>query len=134
VAGIVEEVVQAAAMSEQLAHADLVAARDGARQPALDRVVERQPALLHELEHDRGDVRLGDAADPEPRRSGWRASGAQVGDAVGEHAGLITVTHEGDGSRHPGAGQAVQVPTEAGRPGRYSEKSDGGASDQARAG
>ncbi|HLZ39115.1 MAG TPA: hypothetical protein VKP64_15510 [Mycobacteriales bacterium] len=53
-----------------------MAVRHHAGQPPLDRVVQAQPAVLHELQRHRGHERLRDAADPEPRlgRIGCRGS------------------------------------------------------------
>ena len=52
-------------MVQQLAERDRVPVRDQFGQPVLDRVVEPEPALRHQLQHDRGHEGLRDTRDPE---------------------------------------------------------------------
>ncbi len=75
-------------MAEQLPERDPLAARHEPGQMTRDGVVERQPPLVGELQHDRGDERLGDAAGAEAVTGPGAAGGdlAAVG-AEGQRAG-----------------------------------------------
>ena len=68
------------------------------RQPAQHRVVERQPVLLHELEDEGSDERLGDAAHRERRAADDRDVSLDVGPAV--DAGPAPAVRPDDRDRH----------------------------------
>src|SRR3954447_20844394 len=100
VAAVVEEPTPVA---EELADGDLLPVRHDPGQPARNRVVEREPALCDELEDDRGDERLRDAADAETVVRTHRHSGLQVPVAARHADRLAAVTDEerrtGDAAR-----------------------------------
>jgi hypothetical protein len=88
--------LEGAAGNEQLPDCDVRAARDEPGQPALDGVLEREPALAGELQHDGGDERLGHAADPEAVARAHRAPRREVFVSADEPQRAPAVAHERD--------------------------------------
>ena len=91
-----------------MSHGDRAAARDQARKPALDRVVEPQPALLDEPEHECRDERLRDAADAEATVGPHRPSRGPVGEAARLDAHGRPVLHDDQRPRRPGVDHMVE--------------------------
>ncbi|MGX1409840.1 hypothetical protein RKD40_007453 [Streptomyces ambofaciens] len=110
---VVEEVGQAAGVLEQLAHGDhppvvAVAAHD-AGQVALDRRVEADATLSHELEQGSCREHLGHAADPEPAVAMNRCLVRHVADTAGQHGAPAPIPHLGKGAgRAVDGGQPMQ--------------------------
>ena len=103
-------VEQAAGVVEQLAHGDQVAVGQQPGQVPAHRVVQADPALGDQLEHDRGHERLGLAGHPEGLHRAGRLAGAQVADAADPSDGAAVVLDGADGPGRPGDDHSVQQP------------------------
>jgi hypothetical protein len=100
----------AAGVIEQLAEGDLLAVGQDPRQPTVQAVLQRQPALRDQLQHDGGDQRLGQAAGAEVQLGSHRPAGAQVGHAAGGRLGAVVVLDPAGGAGRPGRHQLIQQP------------------------
>ena len=104
VVGVVED---AAGVVEQHAEGDRGAVGDDMRQPALDGVPQRQPALLGELQGHHRDRRLGDAPDPELVRGPERKRRVETGGADGEPSHSVPVIDQRADPGGPGTNECL---------------------------
>ena len=121
-------------MVEELAHGDLVAVGQQPGQVAAHRVVEADPALGDQLEHDGGHEHLGLAGHPEGLDRAGRLAGAQVADPPDPPDGAAAVLHGADRPGRPGGHHGVQQPLEVGRAGGRRGRGGLGGAGQGQAG
>jgi hypothetical protein len=72
-------------VAEELTRRDLVTVGQQAGEPSTDRSVEVQPVLGFQLQHDRGQVGLGDASDADPVLRRHRLMSRHICLPTGEH-------------------------------------------------
>jgi hypothetical protein len=85
---------------QQLAQCDRPAVRHQARQPPGDAVGEPEPALRDQLQHQRRDEGLGDAADPEPVVRGHRLCRGDVRQAGRDDGHPVATALQPDHAGH----------------------------------
>jgi hypothetical protein len=86
---------------QQLPHGDACAVREHSGQVRGERRVERDAALVDELQDDDGDHRLRHAADTESVVHAHRAPRRQVADAAGDRVGApVGTAHGHHDARH----------------------------------
>jgi hypothetical protein len=107
-AGVVGVVEDPAGVLEQLAQGDGRAAWHQAGKPPCDAVAESQPVLGRQLQHHRGDERLGEAARPDPVARGHRASGGDVRQPAGRVHQPVAEAGQADDARDAVVGDALQ--------------------------
>ena len=110
---VLDVVEQPGRMRQQLANGDRPTVRQEIRKPALDGVVEREPAVLDEAEHERGHEGLRDAPDPKPLVATHRDRRLTLGDAsrLAVHVPVLSQDHES--ARRAGGHDLVEELAEA---------------------
>jgi hypothetical protein len=107
---VLEIVEQAARVAEQLADRDRVAVGQQPRQDARDRLVEPQPPLVGELQHDHGDERLRNARDAEAVGAGERNARPAASETCCARRKPDGVSHDGE---RAGSSVAYELPRDA---------------------
>ena len=110
---------------EQLADRDLAAVGKDPGQPPLDGVLERQPALVDELEHDGGDERLAHARDAEAERGSHPA--ARLPRSATPRAPLQVELPSSTSATMPGAPAATTPSSACSSAGRWAAAGAGAA-------
>ena len=95
-------------MVEELADRDVRAIRDGVGKPLLEPVVEGEPALGDELQHDRRRERLGDPAHAGTVSDADPPLRLEVANAAGEPGRVAAIAHEDDRPWHAGRDDVVE--------------------------